>query len=47
MLQLVSVSTNATVATNLIHINHYNTNKQNLEKKIGDGDKKYLSLVFY
>ena len=27
MLQLVSVATNATVATNLIHINQYNTEK--------------------
>ena len=26
--------------TNLIHINQYNTDKQNLEKKIGDVDKK-------
>ena len=24
----------------LIHINQYNTGKQNLEKKIGDADKK-------
>ena len=29
-----------TDATTLIHINQYNTNKQNLEKKIGDVDKK-------
>ena len=28
-------------ATILIHINQYNTDKQNLEKKIGDADKKY------
>ena len=27
-------------ATSLIHINQYNTDKQNLEKKIGDVDKK-------
>ena len=27
-------------ATTLIHINQYNTDKQNLEKKIGDVDKK-------
>ena len=27
-------------ATTSIHINHYNTDKQNLEKKIGDVDKK-------
>ena len=27
-------------ATTLIHINQYNTGKQNLEKKIGDVDKK-------
>ena len=26
-------------ATTLIHANQYNTNKQNLEKNIGDGDK--------
>ena len=26
--------------TTLIHINQYNTDKQNLEKKIGDVDKK-------
>ena len=29
-------------ATTLIHINQYNTDKQNLEKKIGDVDKKIL-----
>ena len=28
-------------ATTLIHINQDNTHKQNLEKKIGDVDKKY------
>ena len=28
-------------ATTLIHINQYNADKQNLEKKIGDVDKKY------
>ena len=28
-------------ATTLIHINQYNIGKQNLEKKIGDVDKKY------
>ena len=28
-------------ATTLIHINQYNTDKQNLEKKIEDVDKKY------
>ena len=27
-------------ATTLIHINQYNTDKQNLEKQIGDVDKK-------
>ena len=27
-------------ATTLIHINQYNTDKQNLDKKIGDVDKK-------
>ena len=30
-----------TDATTLIHINQYNTNKQNLEKEIGNVDKKY------
>ena len=28
-------------ATTLIQLNRYNTDKQNLEKKIGDVDKKY------
>ena len=28
-------------ATTLIQLNQYNTDKQNLEKKIGDFDKKY------
>ena len=28
-------------ATTLIHINQYNTDKHNFEKKIGDVDKKY------
>ena len=28
-------------ATTLIHINQYNTDKQNLVKKLGDVDKKY------
>ena len=32
-------------ATTLIHINQYNTDKQNLEKKTGDVDKKYQKLV--
>ena len=33
-------------ATTLIQLNQYNTDKQNLEKKIGDVDKKYqLRLV--
>ena len=32
-------------ATTLIHINQYNTDKQNLEKKIGDVDKKYQIQV--
>ena len=31
-------------ATTLIHINQYNTDKQNLEKKIGDVDKKILDM---
>ena len=30
-------------AITLIHINQYNTEKQNLEKKIDDVDKKWLS----
>ena len=34
-------------ATALIHINQYNTDKQSLEKKIGDVDEKYLALVVY
>ena len=29
----------------LIHINQYYTDKQNLEKKTGDVDKKHLMLV--
>ena len=32
-------------ATTLIHINQYNTDKQNLEKKSGDADKKYKKQV--
>ena len=32
-------------ATTLIHINQYNTDKQNLEKKIGDVHKKYRTLM--
>ena len=32
-------------ATTLIHINQCNTDKQNLEKKIGDVDKKYQIQV--
>ena len=32
-------------ATTLIHINQDNTDKQNLEKKIGNVDKKYLMQV--
>ena len=32
-------------ATTLIHINQYNIDKQNLEKKIGDVDKKYQIQV--
>ena len=32
-------------ATNLIHINQYSTDKQNLEKKIGFVEKKYHILV--
>ena len=31
--------------TTLIHINQYNTEKQNFEKKIGDVDKKYQIRV--
>ena len=32
-------------ATTLIYINQYNTEKQNLEKKIGDVDDKYQMQV--
>ena len=32
--------------TTLIHINQYNTDKNNLEKKIGYVDKKIPQLVF-
>ena len=32
-------------ATTLIHINQYNTDKQNLEKNIGDVDKKHQMQV--
>ena len=32
-------------ARTLIHINQYNTDKQNLEKKIGDVDKKHQMQV--
>ena len=32
--------------TILIHINQYNTDEQNLAKKIGDIDKKYQIRVF-
>ena len=32
-------------ATTLIHTNQYNTDKQNLVKKIGDFDKKYQIRV--
>ena len=32
-------------ATTLIHINQYNTDKQNLEKKIGNVNKKYQTLM--
>ena len=32
-------------ATTLIHINQYNTDKQNLGKNVGDIDKKYQTLV--
>ena len=31
-------------ATTLIHLTQYNIDKQNLEKKIGDVDKKYQTL---
>ena len=33
-------------ATTLIHINQYNTNKQNLDNKIRDIDEKYHIQVF-
>ena len=37
---------NISDATTLIHINQYSTYKQNVEKKIGDVDKKYqIQLV--
>ena len=32
-------------ATTLIHKNQYNTDKQNIEKKIGDVHKKYQIQV--
>ena len=32
-------------ATTVIHINQYNTDKRNLERKNRDSDKKYLTLV--
>ena len=32
-------------ATTLIHINQYNTDKQNLGKNVGDINKKYQTLV--
>ena len=32
-------------ATTLIHINHYNKDKQNLEKKLKMSIKKYETLV--
>ena len=32
-------------ATTIIHINQYNTDKQNLEKKIGDVNEKYQIRV--
>ena len=35
------------VTTALIHINQYNTDKQNLEKKIGDVDKKKYQISDY
>ena len=34
-------------ATTLIHINQYITNKQKLETKIGDSDKKYQIQVVW
>ena len=36
-----SLEKNIPDASTLIYINQYNTDKQNLEKKIGDVDKKY------
>ena len=36
-----------TDATTLILINQYNRDKQNFEKKIGETDKKYLTLVVH
>ena len=35
-----SLETKIPDATTLIHINQYKTDKQNLEKQIGDADKK-------
>ena len=32
-------------ATSLIHVNKYNTDKQNFEEKVGDVDKKYQMQV--
>ena len=34
-------------ATTLIHINQYNTDKQNIEKKTGIVDKKYQRLQLF
>ena len=34
-------------ANTLIHINQYNTDKKNLEKKTGNVDKKYQIQVFW
>ena len=47
--KLISLNTSVKIlqkkisdATTLTHINEYNTEKQNLEKKIGDIDKKVI-----
>ena len=40
-----SLEKNIPDASTLIYINQYNTDKQNLEKKIGDVDKKYQLRV--
>ena len=43
--KVIKVDKKISDATTLIHINQYNTDKQNLEKKIGDVHKKYRTLM--